>query len=335
MNKLQLIFCFTLMVFSVNGNAQGGRFTYSGEPFNDPEWGKSYKTSEDDRRVLSTAHALIREAVNRLEKEPGDYNVSVAADMSHVFDAEKSANPKCPNCFFSISPHTGSHLNYIYDLRLELVEGSKTYMQKAERDDNLNTILMAEMESKRAGSNDGQVQADMAAYQREVEKMTASGKIDEAKLEELQRKANAVNIKADTNANEQSLDKDFQRILMMSAYANVIKLRIITNEPVMTSEQILYASMKNNADYYYKELHLPGLSFAVIYFDKHHKSASFPFSENYTLVAYAGESYKNMAKLPKPWVKPFCIKLTANGNLEQLNELIGKIDFTKLAEVIR
>ena len=64
-------------------------FTYTGEFFDDHDWGKSYNTSEQDRKLLSRAHFLMKESLKRLLGYQGDYEMELT-DMSSAFDSLRS-----------------------------------------------------------------------------------------------------------------------------------------------------------------------------------------------------------------------------------------------------
>lgn len=328
------------IVFCIYFPLYGQPFQYSGTPFTDKDWGKSYRCSAQDIIRLKNVHNLMVASLETIRNKPGDYGYEMVLDMSHPWDstrlAEAQSEQRCGTCYFTQSPEMGKHFYYGHNVHLPVVENSPTYLRKAEMDDSLGNILLNTAQKKRQENNqDEAVRSDMAAYQKKLDEFMLDGNLSEAELVELERIGSAAKVKADANANAQSLDKYYQRNLMMESYNLILKLNIATNEPFMQKEKALYASMRNNPDYIYEEVQIPGASFACIYFDKYQKANDLPYSEQFRLFVYFGNIYNPNSPLPSDWIKPFCLRLSLNGNRAQLKEMISKIDFAKLAQIIQ
>jgi hypothetical protein len=139
------------------------------------------------------------------------------------------------------------------------------------------------------------------------------------------------------NVNEktQKISDDTLHAMYGNSHANKSNVTITTNDPILAADKTAYLALKNNPNYYIKEVNIPGCEFAVIYFDRYNKSEFLPFSHNPVLVAYVGTIYANKTALPKAWVKPYCVRLTYSGNLQQINEMYPKIDFSNLRQIIQ
>lgn len=317
-------------------------YTYSGELFNDPDWGWSYKASPQDCALMKRMHEQIALALKKLEEEPGDYTFT-KTDYTFAFDPKiqeesKAQGAKCLTCFYSLNPNMGDHFEYTYTLKFELIEESETYRKKAQVDDSLSRIASDLMMNRRAASNsdarEKELQAEMEQYRKEVERMDMS-KLTEAQLKEIERKGTAIGNKANKNDKDQKIDNDSLHDMNGAGYAQVCNLRVRTNAQMYTDEKQLLLSLRNNPAFYFRELQIPGCDFACIYFDRFNKSEKLSYSNNPVFVAYIGRSYPNQAALPKPWVQPFCVRVTFSGNLKQIDELRNKIDFAKLRQIIQ
>ncbi len=339
MYRILLIFfnCFILLNFCFS---QQGEFIYSGEPFVDPEWGRSYKTSEQDRVLLKNVDEKLKTAAKKLLENVGDYNLSTD-DMSFFFDAEKQqeykANgTKCVTCIYSTSPSQGQHFRYKFNIRMEMIEDSKTFMRKGKLDDSLNTIQMNDLEQKRKANNseakEKQMQKEMEEFQKEVEKMDMS-KLTSEQLEAIAKNGEALGAKADANDKAQQQDNVFFHNLFAAKFAGKIDVLFETNNGMLAAEKSKLLSLKNSPDYFFEELKIPGCSFACIYFDRYMKS-DFSFHENPVFIAYNGNVYDKSSSLPREWVKPFCVRVTFSGNMEQIKQVREKIDFSKLKEIL-
>lgn len=345
--KTFLLFLFTLLLInfqrevSAQTTHKATGFIYTGELFNDPDWGWSYKTSEIDRTQLSRANDLIKLSLKQLLAEPGDYSTSLT-DMSFAFDPKeqeksKANGSKCVTCYYSYNPNGGVHFQYRADVRLELLEDSESYRNKASIDDsifNLTQKIIAD--KKKAGNtedNEKKLKEEMEKYQKKIESMDMS-KLTEAQIAEIERKSKQISDMGNANEKIQKISDDTVHAMNGSTYASKSNVTITTNDPILAAEKAAYLALKNNPNYYIKEVNIPGCEFAVIYFDRYNKSEFLPFSHNPVLVAYVGTIYSSKTALPKAWVKPFCVRLTYSGNLHQINEIYPKIDFLKLKQII-
>lgn len=338
-----LLFAFAFYSHSIiaQNNSSSG-FLYSGELFNDPDWGWSYKTSEQDRRVLSNTHKIMLEATINLRENPGDYN-SELNDMSFAFDPKKQEENKaqgckCITCYYSHNPKHGDHFQYRFDIRLDLLEESESYKKKFEIDDSLSKIAFAKIEKKmkemNSDENEKKLNEEMEKLRKEIENMDPNN-IDEKKLAEIEEKSKRLSNKYDGNDKSKKMDDDTLHAMNGCSYATISNFVITTNQPLLVSEKAKFSSLKNKGDYYYKEITIPGCDFACIYFDKYNKSENLVFSHNPVLIAYIGRTYKSKTELSRQWIDPFCLRITYSGNLTQINEMIKKVEFTKLRQIIQ
>lgn len=331
---------FTAVLFFRICFSQQSGFIYSGEPFVDPDWGRSYKTSEQDRALLKSVDEKFKAAAKKLLENPGDYNLTVD-DMSFVFDEakqkENKANgSKCVTCIYSTSPAQGQHFRYTFLVRMEMIEDSKTYLRKGKLDDSLNTIQRKDLERKRQTNNsdakEKQIQKEMEEYQKEVEKLDMS-KLTPEQLEAIAKKGEAIGAKADANDKAQQPDDGFYHNLFAAKFAGKIDVLFETNNGMLSAEKNKLVSLKNNPDYFFEELKIPGCSFACIYFDRYMKS-ELSYSETPSFIAYSGNVYDKESAIPRQWVKPFCVRVSFSGNMEQIKQVRDKIDFSQLKEII-
>ena len=314
---------------------------YSGELFNDPDWGWSYNTSEQDRTVLSNTQKIMLEATKKLRENPGDYTAELT-DMSFAFDPKqqeisKANGSKCVTCYYSHNPNNGEHFQYRFDIRLDLIEESESFNKKFQIDDSLSKLILSISEKrKKAGNteeNEKRLKEEMEKLQKEIESMDPS-KIDEKKLAEIEEKSKRLSKMGDANEKTQKISDDTLHAMNGCSYASKSNFVITTNKPLLQTEKTKYTSLKSKNGYYYKEISIPGCDFACIYFDMYNKSENLDFSHNPVLVAYIGQIYKSKAELPKQWVAPFCVRITYSGNLKQINEFYKKVDFTKLRGIL-
>ena len=339
MYRILLIPFYVLFLFNFSFSQQGG-FIYSGEPFVDSDWGRSYKTSGQDRTLLKRIDEKLKAAAKKILENAGDYNIS-ADDMSFIFDAEKQqenkANgTKCVTCIYSTSPAQGQHFRYKFNIRMEMIEDSKTFVRKGKLDDSLNTIQMNDLEQKRKANNseakEKQMQKEMEEFQKEVEKMDMS-KLTPEQLDAITKKGEAIGAKADANDKAQHQDNGFFHNLFAAKFAGKVDVLFETNNGMLAAEKNKLLSLKNSPDYFFEELKIPGCSFACIYFDRYMKS-DFSFHENPVFIAYSGNVYDTESSLPREWVKPFCIRVSFSGNMEQIKQVRDKIDFSQLKEIL-
>lgn len=341
---LLFLFLSAIQYASAQKSDLKSEFTFSGEAFEDPDWGHCYKTSEQDQILLASVYSLMKQSVDSLLNNMGEYTINTLEDMSFVFDPEKQkvslANgSKCVSCYYMISPRSGEHLKFTLSYRLSLNEESNTMKKKAVFDDSLFNVMKNDFGNKRAHNNSEQkekvIQAESEEYEKEIQKMDFSnGNISLDKLNEIENKAKKIREKADNNNKTQQLDNNFYRNEMSFSYAEQIDLKIMTNEPIFLVDKQQFGSMKDNSDYYYEELKLPACSYAFIYFDKYNKAENLTESKNPVFTAYIGNIYPGKSKLPRSWVKPFCLKLSFSANRTQIKEIVSKIDFAKLNKII-
>lgn len=342
--KLNTVLIFALVVFATIANAQKNNnsagFVYTGEVFNDPDWGWSYKTSEQDRTQLSRANDLIKLAVKQLLASPGDYTTSVS-DMSFAFDPKeqeksKANGSKCVTCYYSYNPNGGLHFQYRFDVKLELEENSKSYLKKMAIDDSIfmltQKIIANKKKSGNTEDNEKKIKEEMEKYQKEIESMDMS-KLTESQIAEIERKSKKISEMGNANEKTQKISDDTLHAMYENSHAVKSNVTITTNDPILAADKAKYLALRNNPNYYFQEVRIPGCDFAFIYFDRYNKSEFLPFSQNPVLVAYAGTIYANKAALPKAWVKPYCVQLTYSGNMQQINEIISKIDFASLRSI--
>ncbi|MCC6720708.1 MAG: hypothetical protein IT243_00785 [Bacteroidia bacterium] len=314
-------------------------FTYTGELFQDPEWGWSYNTSEQDRIVLARTNKIIIAASKNLIENPGDYNTSIY-DMSFAFDPQKQKESKangskCVTCYYSHNPNTGEHFQYEHKISLELIENTESYLKKHNIDDSLSKLIISISEKRRnsATGNEKKLKEEMEKLQKEIENMDMSN-IDERKLAEIEEKSKRIKTMGDENEKSQTISDDTLHAMYGCSYSLKSDLLITTNTPLLNSEKNNLQQLKNKNGFYYKEINIPGCDFACIYFDMYKKSDKFQYSSYPTFIAYIGRLYNNKNELPKPWVNPYCVRITFSGNLPQINECYKKIDFVKLKEII-
>lgn len=315
-------------------------FIYSGELFEDPDWGGSYNTSEEDRRILSNVQKLMEEATQKILNEPGDYTTSVN-DMSFAFDPKKQeiskANgSKCVTCYYSYNPKSGEHFQYSYAITLEMIENSESFMKKYKIDDSISNLLLSIMENRKNDENNVETEKrlmeEMEQLQKEIEN-TDPNALDEKKIKEIEEKSKRLKQKSDNQYKNKTISDDTLHAMNGFSHALKTDLIITTNKPMLQSEKAMFSSFKNKRDYYYKEITIPGCDFACIYFDKYNKSDQLDFSHNPVLIAYIGRIYNSKAEMPKQWVKPFCVRVKFSGNIEQINEIYKNIDFSKLRQI--
>ena len=321
---------------------QATGFTYTGEIFNDPEWGWSYKTSESDRVMLQRVQTLMETSVKKILDHPGDYILSVS-DMSFAFDPKlqetsKANGSKCVTCYFSHSPNHGDHFRYTYDLRMDLIEESESFIKKAGIDDSITSFIKKTTASRRKSANseerEKQIQDEMMQYQKEIESMDVS-KLDEKKLAEIEKKSKEIEDRAKSNEKDQKFGEDTIHAMYGNSYASRCHFVIQTNNAFTASEKNLFTSLRNNPSLYlYKELKIPGCDWAFIYFDRYNRSENMEYSSSPVFIAYLGSIYPGKSSLPKPWVDPFCVRVKFSGNLQQIEEITSKVDFVKLKQIL-
>ncbi|NUM32136.1 MAG: hypothetical protein HUU47_07405 [Bacteroidetes bacterium] len=315
-------------------------FIYSGELFEDPDWGWSYNTSENDRILLSKTHKLIAEATKKIIDQPGDYTTSVN-DMSFAFDPQKQEESKangsnCVTCYYSANPNSGNHFQYKYTITLDMVENSESYMKKYKIDDSISKLVLSVSEKRKNDikkvDEENILKEEMEKLQKEIENIDPS-KLDEKKLKEIEEKSKRLQQMGNNLYKNNTISNDTLHAMSGFSFALKSDLIITTNIPLLKSEKELYSSLKNKSGYYYKEISIPGCDFACIYFDMYNKSDELEFSQNPVLIAYIGKTYNSKSEMPKQWVKPFCVRVKYTGNIHQINELYKNIDFTKMRQI--
>lgn len=314
-------------------------FTYTGEFFQDADWGWSYNTSEKDRIVLDRTNKIIIAATKNLIDNPGDYTIDIS-DMSFAFDPQKQKESKangnkCVTCYYSHNPNTGEHFQYVHKISLEMIENSVSYLKKYNIDDSLSKLIISISEKRRNSATDKEkkLKEEMEKLQKEIENMDMNN-LDERKLAEIEEKSKRIKNMGDENEKSQTISDDTLHAMYSCSYSLKSDLLITTNKPLLNSEKNNFQQLKNKNGFYYKEINIPGCDFACIYFDMYKKSDKFQYSSYPTLIAYIGRVYNNKNELPKPWVDPYCVRITFSGNLPQINECYKKIDFVKLREII-
>jgi hypothetical protein len=340
--NLRFVAFIALFLWFFICRGQPGGFTYSGTPFTDPDWGRSYRTAAQDRDLLRHTDSLMKLVLNGLIRDPGDYSMTIT-DMRFIFDTlvqkENAAkgNP-CVTCIYSSSPAQGRHLSYINRIRLEIQEGSATDTRKRQQDDSLNAILQSDLAGKRKAAGSEEREADIRkeaeALRKEIEKIDPA-KLDEKTLAEITRESKAIGQKAEKDQDAQKLDEDHYHDLYGKTYNPVITVLLETNVPLYAAERKRLMAMKNDPGYYFRELTQTGCDLALIGFDRYGRSDDLPDNSRPFLVTYCGNIYPDGTSLPRPWVKPFCVKLTFSGNLEQIDEIKGRIDFGKMREIVK
>lgn len=323
---------------------QPGGFTYSGELFQDPDWGTGYKTTVTDRVQFKTLQNAIDQAVRPLIQSPGDYSCSIN-DMRFIYDSlaqeeTRAAGSSCVTCVFSVSPVYGEYLQYQYELKLDLLEGSATHTKDALLRGNLKERVEIELNRLKVNSdadqNNAAIQSEMEALQKQIEKLTADGKMpDEKALAEIEAKSRAIASRAENNEANQSINEDTLHNWYGAAYANVMRIDVHSNDPLSGIEINSLKDLTEDPGFVYKPLTIPGCDFACIYFDGHNISDDLTYSDTPFFLAYIGKIYTSSSELPKEWVKPFCLRISFSGNEEQINQIIKKIDFTKFKSGIQ
>lgn len=323
---------------------QPSGFTYSGELFQDPDWGPGYKTTESDRIQFKNLQVAIDQAMRTLIQSPGDYS-STRNDMRFLYDSiaqeeSRAAGNSCGTCVFSVSPVHGEYLQYQYELKLDLLEGSATQAKDVIIREKLKSNVLNESERLKVNSNADQnntaIQSEMEALQKQIEKLTADGNMpDDKMLAEIEAKSRAIASRAEKNEALQSINEDTLHNWFGAAYANVIRIDIHTNDPLSGIEINSLKDLTEDPGFVYKPLTIPGCDFACIYFDGHNISDDLTYSDTPFFLAYIGKIYTSSSELPKEWVKPFCLRISFSGNEEQINQIIKKIDFTKLKSGIQ
>jgi len=317
---------------------QPSGFTYSGELFQDPDWGTGYKTTVTDRVHFKTLQDAIDQGMRTLIQSPGDYSCSIN-DMRFIYDSlaqeeSRAAGSSCVTCVFSVSPVYGEYLQYQYELKLDLLEGSATHAKDALLKEKLKERVEAELIRLKTNSDADQnniaIQSEMETLQKQIEQLTADGKMpDEKTLAEIEAKSRAIASRAENNEANQSINDDTLHNWYGAAYANVIRIDVHSNDPLSGMEINSLKDLTEDPGFVYKPLTIPGCDFACIYFDGHNISDDLTYSDTPFFLAYIGKIYTSSSELPKEWVKPFCLRISFSGNEEQINQIIKKIDFTK------
>ncbi|MBL7811151.1 MAG: hypothetical protein JNL57_02920 [Bacteroidetes bacterium] len=324
---------------TMHGQGNQNGFNYTGQLSEDPDWGAKYNTSAADRLVLSKLQRALDSGFVNLLINPGDYKTTV---YNHRFTFDTAAQKKsildgtkCPTCYYGQSPASGNHFSYMYQVVLETKEFSTLYNKSLKYNDSLQEIekkRVAENQSNHgSAAKDAQLQKEMEALQKEIEKQTAGGQMpDEKLLAEMERKGTELGNRAENSKNEQYLPPDTLRNLYYNRYVSKIWLDVMSNTPMYKNEVAMYTTMQNNPAYIYKPLNIPGCEFACIYFDKTQENDKLLSHTNPVFVAYTGTLFENGAKLPVDWVAPYCLRITMKANMQQIQELVAKIKFTAL-----